>query len=503
MRCPKCQYLGFEPSPRCKNCGYDFSLSGDDLSITFDEPVANHLDDFDLNLDEPSGASPFASAAQSPTFDRSTQRGAFDREAQRASFDLDELLSHGRAESASEPRRIATGVVTPQPEDVLKIVEDDRAVAFLEPVTVRMTVDIPTPPAPVVPPPPAPASSPVKVVAKRSAAAKAPAVSAPAPIVAPEPVRVPKAAPVQSAADHHTSELPLFMQTMSEVESVAGAANQRAGMPLTIEDATMSAADAMYSPSADAMTVDSMAAMQSDFIDAPIAAPVQEIDDRPLVQVPTVLRQPLAVRRTTPDPAKLRAKYSRPQQPAEMAAAGDLLKGIDDLDSNLASTLINPPLPANRMSAEPTPTSLPAGWLQSVGPGKRLLAAGIDVVLMLALNAAVLWLTLKIVGLSPSQARSLPLIPIAMFFLFVDGGYLVLFTAACGQTIGKMAAGIRVVGTTAGAVINDRITFGQAVARSIGAIASCLPFGAGLIMSLFGDGRALHDRIAHTRVVRA
>jgi len=26
MRCPKCQYVGFEPSPRCKNCGYDLSL---------------------------------------------------------------------------------------------------------------------------------------------------------------------------------------------------------------------------------------------------------------------------------------------------------------------------------------------------------------------------------------------------------------------------------------------------------------------------------------------
>ena len=27
MRCPTCHYLGFEPEPRCKNCGYDFSFS--------------------------------------------------------------------------------------------------------------------------------------------------------------------------------------------------------------------------------------------------------------------------------------------------------------------------------------------------------------------------------------------------------------------------------------------------------------------------------------------
>ena len=26
MKCPKCSYLGFETSERCRNCGYDFSL---------------------------------------------------------------------------------------------------------------------------------------------------------------------------------------------------------------------------------------------------------------------------------------------------------------------------------------------------------------------------------------------------------------------------------------------------------------------------------------------
>ena len=27
MKCPKCGYLGFEHVERCRNCGYDFSLS--------------------------------------------------------------------------------------------------------------------------------------------------------------------------------------------------------------------------------------------------------------------------------------------------------------------------------------------------------------------------------------------------------------------------------------------------------------------------------------------
>ena len=27
MKCPKCNYLGFERVDRCRNCGYDFSLA--------------------------------------------------------------------------------------------------------------------------------------------------------------------------------------------------------------------------------------------------------------------------------------------------------------------------------------------------------------------------------------------------------------------------------------------------------------------------------------------
>ena len=27
MKCPKCGYLGFEAVDRCRNCGYDFSLT--------------------------------------------------------------------------------------------------------------------------------------------------------------------------------------------------------------------------------------------------------------------------------------------------------------------------------------------------------------------------------------------------------------------------------------------------------------------------------------------
>src|SRR3954451_14396895 len=53
MKCPKCGYLGFEDVERCRNCGYDFSLTpaGDaiaDLAIRRDTKALTTLDDLSL-----------------------------------------------------------------------------------------------------------------------------------------------------------------------------------------------------------------------------------------------------------------------------------------------------------------------------------------------------------------------------------------------------------------------------------------------------------------------
>jgi len=301
----------------------------------------------------------------------------------------------------------------------------------------------------------------------------------PAPDRAAAPVRQAPAAPV-------TTELPLFMQVMSEAVAERPAA-----------------ASSLSTAPTDA---GGMATSSGEMAD------IEEIDDRPLVQVPAVLRQPLAVRRNTPDPGRLRTKYARVAAKADASAAGDLLQGIDvaesaatavGRDDSSAMPATAPVAPALRMSDEPTPQSLPAGWLQGVSASKRMTAAALDVVLLGSLNVAIVWFTMSVCGISLSQIRSLPLVPVGLFVLLINAGYLVLFTAACGQTIGKMAAGIRVVGTTTGAVINDRISIGQSLVRSVGAIASCVPLGIGFWFSMIGDGRALYDRFAHTRVVRA
>ncbi len=48
MKCPKCHYLSFEPSPRCRNCGFDLGIADADLPIRpADQPEAP-LADLDL-----------------------------------------------------------------------------------------------------------------------------------------------------------------------------------------------------------------------------------------------------------------------------------------------------------------------------------------------------------------------------------------------------------------------------------------------------------------------
>lgn len=52
MKCPKCHYLGFERVDRCRNCGYDFSLSSPapepDFAIRRDSETSHALEDLSL-----------------------------------------------------------------------------------------------------------------------------------------------------------------------------------------------------------------------------------------------------------------------------------------------------------------------------------------------------------------------------------------------------------------------------------------------------------------------
>ncbi|MCA1563622.1 MAG: RDD family protein [Acidobacteria bacterium] len=170
----------------------------------------------------------------------------------------------------------------------------------------------------------------------------------------------------------------------------------------------------------------------------------------------------------------------------------------------MAETIIErePPLRAAQSGAvelaSPAAPDVAAGEA-SAGAASRVAAALIDLTILAAIDAAVVYFTLQICGLSLADLRIVPAAPLLAFLLLLNTGYSVAFTTAAGQTIGKMTVGIRVVGTETG----ERVNFGYAVLRTAAYFVSALPAGLGFAPALVGaDRRALHDRLAETRVVQ-
>jgi uncharacterized RDD family membrane protein YckC len=221
--------------------------------------------------------------------------------------------------------------------------------------------------------------------------------------------------------------------------------------------------------------------------DLPLFKERRRDEDVPLVTPSAVPRAPLAVRRTTPAP---RAANRTADEPA--------------LD--LGPSPINTPhaavrSPISPQAADETPDSAVETDQAVASVGPRVLAAVVDILILGSIGSLVLYLTLKVCGLEFARVTAIPPVPFAAFLLMIAGGYLTLFTAAGGQTIGKMAAGIRVVSSD---VDQSRVPLGHAVVRAAAYLASALPAGLGFVPALFGgDRRALHDRIADTRVVKA
>jgi uncharacterized RDD family membrane protein YckC len=207
----------------------------------------------------------------------------------------------------------------------------------------------------------------------------------------------------------------------------------------------------------------------------------------PLVAPPVAPRRPLAVRRPTPDPSRMRP---RPRDEARERLSTPTLPLPPD------------PLPLPATTAE-TPLSRPRAAVPAVAgeeapPLLRVAAALVDVIILGAIDALTFYFTLRLCGLSLGEWRVLPILPLAAFFLLLDGGYLTLFTAAGGQTIGKMAFRLKVVGYE-----DAPVPVGLSLLRALGCVASTVCLGLGLLPAFFGGRLALHDRLADTRVVRA
>ena len=148
--------------------------------------------------------------------------------------------------------------------------------------------------------------------------------------------------------------------------------------------------------------------------------------------------------------------------------------------------------------------------MESAPVFSRALAGLVDLLVLGAIDAAILYSRCASQTCRSRNVWSLPPVPLGVFLLLLNGGYLAIFTTAGGQTIGKMLAGIRVVadrpadGSRVRPCRGCVISLGASVLRATAYLASLLPAGLGFAAILFdSDGRALHDRLAETRVVKA
>ena len=207
-----------------------------------------------------------------------------------------------------------------------------------------------------------------------------------------------------------------------------------------------------------------------------VAEPGEE--DRPLV-VPSAPTPPLAVRRASPPVARPRQRVTPRDPEAQMAAALPLPE----------------PTPAEPTAAAVTTDAAPG---DTAPVGSRLVAGIVDWSILLFVDAVVLYFTLRVCRLSVADVRALPAWPLGLFFLMFDGGYLALLTAAGGQTIGKMALRVKVVGET-----GQGPTLAGAFLRTLALLLCTVPAGLGLVPALLGSRRGLHDLLAGTRVVRS
>jgi uncharacterized RDD family membrane protein YckC len=206
-------------------------------------------------------------------------------------------------------------------------------------------------------------------------------------------------------------------------------------------------------------------------------------DDEPLITRASPPRPPLAVRRATPEVPRLRA-----EAPLRTTSL-DLAPEANDPSPTPLRLL------ADRLAADTSGDK----QTQDAGVGRRLFAVLVDLILLAAVDAVVIYFTMQLCYLTIQDLGILPKGPLVAFMLVQNGGYLVAFTAG-GQTLGKMMAGIRVVQSDSAGSLD----VGHAFLRTLMWVVLAVPAGLGFLTALFSrDHRGLHDRFAGTRVIRA
>jgi uncharacterized RDD family membrane protein YckC len=220
----------------------------------------------------------------------------------------------------------------------------------------------------------------------------------------------------------------------------------------------------------------------SDFPAEPPAARGRRAEELPLFPPPRV-GSPLAVRRAPTDVSRPRRTTTRPLRAEAPPLPLIVEKPTESADRFRPAQAERPPEPV------------------SAGGMARIAAALIDISILVAIYAAVAWLTLRIAGLDATleALATLRPIPMAAFFLLLAFLYVAGFTLGGGQTIGKMALGLRVIGDD-----GRGVDASGAVVRAAGCLLAVLTLGLLFLPALLSmDRRAPYDRVAGTRVIRA
>ncbi|HEX6163928.1 MAG TPA: RDD family protein [Vicinamibacterales bacterium] len=201
-------------------------------------------------------------------------------------------------------------------------------------------------------------------------------------------------------------------------------------------------------------------------------------DDGPIVPPPAA-RAPLAVRRSTPEVPRNRPRTTRPvrTEPFDFEPAASRTSETSEAATETVASLMELP-------------SL----------GARVGAGAIDLLLLIGIDAVVLYLTLRVTGLQNSleDLRVLPPVPFVGFLATLAFGYVAAFTVAGGQTIGKMVLSLRVIGDD-----GRPVDAAGGMLRALGCMLVPMTLGLSYLPALFtSDHRAIHDRLAGTRVVQ-
>jgi len=274
------------------------------------------------------------------------------------------------------------------------------------------------------------------------------------------------------------SESPMRLESLSSdaemllhQESPAGGIDRLADVPLD----QLAAAGAVAVPGHEIAT-----SRRRD----PLPLFIDAADDQPLIRFPAVPRAPLSVRKTPDTPRGKPASVSRRRAT------------VDD-DAQLV--LADEPSPVGPARSRPRTAShmVRPDAIEPCTPAARIGAAMLDLSMLLAVDLFVLYFTLRMAALSFGEWRALPLVPFVAFLLIVKLAYYWAFTAIGGQTIGKMAMRIRVIADE-----GLDVEPSMALRRTVLAATSVMTFGAAFLPALLrSDRRAMHDQIAHTRVV--